>query len=68
MALQPLVTQAIRDYTIPDADLGTTINLFNHFDDPLTDGLVARFELYNPALGGALRKRCCSTKAGPVLP
>ncbi|MEB3229189.1 MAG: peptidylprolyl isomerase [Synechocystis sp.] len=68
MALQPLVTQAIRDYTIPDADLGTTINLFNHFDDPLTDGLIARFELYNPSLGGGITEVVLFNQGGVGAP
>lgn len=43
----------IADLVVKDAT-PTTINLFNNFDDPRTTGLVAKFELYNTALGGGV--------------
>ncbi|MEY2984992.1 MAG: hypothetical protein RLZZ568_1609 [Cyanobacteriota bacterium] len=68
MALQPLITQAIRDYTILNPDLGTTLNLFEYFDDPLTDGLIARFELYNTALGGGMTEVVLFNQGGAGAP
>ena len=54
MTSTPVVTSLLSDVvatgTTPDAN----INLFNHFDDPLTTGLVARFELSDPSLGGGV--------------
>lgn len=68
MAIQPLITEPIKDFIVPDSDLGTTINLFNHFDDPLTDGLIARFELYNPALGGGITEVVLFNQGGMGAP
>ncbi|NET08936.1 MAG: hypothetical protein F6K16_30400 [Symploca sp. SIO2B6] len=43
----------IPDFTVDPNAANTAINLFNHFDDVETTGLVARFELYDtPLVGG----------------
>ena len=68
MAVQPLITQPLRDYIIFDPDIGTTINLFNHFDDPLTNGLIARFELYNTDLGGGITELVLFNQGGVGVP
>ena len=54
MTTIPLVTQAIEDINVnPDA-ANSTIDLLQHFDDPLTTGRVARFELRDSSLGGGV--------------
>ncbi len=46
----------------------TTLNLFDSFDDPLTTGLVARFELYNQGLGGGITNVLLFDQAGAGAP
>ncbi|BAZ45605.1 hypothetical protein NIES4102_26310 [Chondrocystis sp. NIES-4102] len=54
MATIPLITQSLNDLNIAQNAANTTINLFQHFDDPLTTGKIARFELYDSSLGGGV--------------
>lgn len=54
MATIPLITQSLNDLNIAQNAANTTINLFQHFDDPLTTGKIARFELYDNSLGGGV--------------
>lgn len=44
----PMLTNPIPDQEVVINAENTTLNLFDHFDDPFTTGLVARFELFNP--------------------
>ncbi|MEA5618037.1 peptidylprolyl isomerase, partial [Cronbergia sp. UHCC 0137] len=54
MATLPVITTLIDDVVVVGNAEDTTISLFNHFDDPLTTGLVARFELYDTSLSGGI--------------
>jgi len=54
MTTIPLVTQPINDLDVNENAANTTINLFEHFDDPFTTGKVARFELEQDSLGGGV--------------
>jgi len=47
MVALPTLTNQIEDFAIA-ANEQTQINLFDNFDDPLTTGLVATFDLANP--------------------
>ncbi|MDR9403009.1 MAG: peptidylprolyl isomerase [Halothece sp. Uz-M2-17] len=47
MVAVPVLTNPIADLEVLGDLQETTINLFNNFDDPLTTGLVARFELFD---------------------
>jgi cyclophilin family peptidyl-prolyl cis-trans isomerase len=48
-----IVVNPISDVVVRNAR-NTAVNLLNNFDDPLTTGLVARFELFNTALRGGV--------------
>jgi cyclophilin family peptidyl-prolyl cis-trans isomerase len=48
-----IVVNPISDVVVRNAR-NTTVNLLNNFDDPLTTGLVARFELFNTSLAGGV--------------
>ncbi len=48
-----ITVRSLPDLSIRGAQ-STGLNLLNHFDDPRTTGLVARFELYNATLGGGV--------------
>ena len=48
MVAIPILTSAIADLEVMINAEETTLNLFDHFDDPFTTGLVARFQLFNP--------------------
>ena len=50
----PVVTQPLDDLSVNENASNTTVNLFEHFDDPLTTGKVARFVLENSSLGGGV--------------
>lgn len=50
----PSVIAEIDDITTDTRNDQDTIDLLTHFDDPFTTGKVARFELYDSALGGAI--------------
>ncbi|MCC0176628.1 peptidylprolyl isomerase [Waterburya agarophytonicola K14] len=54
MTTIPLVTQPLDDVNVNENANNTTINLFQHFDDPFTTGRVARFELVDSSLGGGV--------------
>jgi cyclophilin family peptidyl-prolyl cis-trans isomerase len=62
-----VVVNPIADRQVKQTDT-TTLNLFESFDDPLTTGLVARFELYNPALGGGITNVVLFDQAGVGAP
>ncbi len=50
----PIITDNLDDILAVNSSDSTTIDLFNHFDDPFTTGLVARFELYDQSLAGGV--------------
>ncbi|MDJ0581749.1 Calx-beta domain-containing protein, partial [Crocosphaera sp.] len=50
----PIIKDPISDLTVIENAANTNIDLLNHFDDPLTTGQVARFELYNTDLAGGI--------------
>ena len=54
MTTIPLVTQPLDDLNVNENAGNTTINLFEHFDDPFTTGKVALFELEKDSLGGGV--------------
>ncbi len=54
MTTIPLVTQPINDVTVAENAGNTTVNLFQHFDDPFTTGQIARFELADESLAGGV--------------
>ena len=54
MDANPVVSRPIEDLVVAQNDNNTTVNLFQHFDDPLTTGRVARFELTDISLGGGV--------------
>jgi peptidyl-prolyl cis-trans isomerase A (cyclophilin A) len=49
-----LVTEPISDIVVEVNSDNTIINLFEHFDDPLTTGQIARFELSDPSIGNGI--------------
>ena len=54
MTTIPLVTQPINDVTVAENAGNTTVDLFQHFDDPFTTGQIARFELADDSLAGGV--------------
>lgn len=48
------ITTPIEDQAVVENAADNTVDLFNHFDDPRTTGLVARFELYKTSLAGGV--------------
>ncbi|MGK7879623.1 MAG: peptidylprolyl isomerase [Crocosphaera sp.] len=50
----PIIKNPISDLTVLENAANTNIDLLAHFDDPLTTGQVARFELYNTDLAGGI--------------
>jgi peptidyl-prolyl cis-trans isomerase A (cyclophilin A) len=65
-----IVVSPIRNIVVP-AGTETAIsplNLINNFDDPLTTGLVARFELYDTSLGGGVADVVLFDQAGAGAP
>ena len=50
----PLITQRIDDLTVAENSTETTLDLTQNFDDPLTTGQIARFELADSSLGGGV--------------
>ncbi|MBE7385041.1 MAG: peptidylprolyl isomerase [Leptolyngbya sp. SIO1E4] len=55
-ASQPVITDTLNNIlAVSDAE-DVSINLSDHFDDPSTTGLVARFELFNTSLGGGVKE------------
>lgn len=50
----PIVTQPLDDIVAIENAADTTIDLFQHFDDPFTTGQIASFELFDTSLGGGV--------------
>ena len=49
-----LISEPISDITVGVNSGNTTINLFNHFDDPFSTGLVAIFQLHDTFIGDGI--------------
>ena len=54
MTTIPLISQLLDNSNVAENANDTTIDLFQYFDDPLTTGKVARFELTDTSLGGGV--------------
>ena len=54
MTTVPLITQSLDNSNVAENADNTTVNLFQHFDDPFTTGRVARFELADTSLEGGV--------------
>ncbi|MEM9007883.1 MAG: peptidylprolyl isomerase [Cyanobacteria bacterium P01_F01_bin.86] len=50
----PIVKDELNNVIVPTDAEDVEISLLNHFDDPYTTGLVARFELYDSSLAGGV--------------
>jgi cyclophilin family peptidyl-prolyl cis-trans isomerase len=68
MASLPIITKALDNVVIPENTGDTAINLFQHFDDPLTTGKIARFELADTSLGGGITNVLLFDQAGAGAP
>ena len=65
---RPVVTDALNNIlAISDAE-DDLVNLSNHFDDPSTTGLVARFELFDASLGGGVKEVLLFDQPGAGAP
>lgn len=68
MTTLPIVTQLIDDLVVSENGTDTTIDLFQHFDDPQTTGKIARFELTDTTLGGGVTNVLLFDQAGAGAP
>jgi cyclophilin family peptidyl-prolyl cis-trans isomerase len=50
----PLITQPLDNVVVSENAANSSINLFQHFDDPVTTGQIARFELADSSLNGGV--------------
>ena len=66
--LPPNITNPINDLTVLEDAVNTTLDLFSNFDDPLTTGQVATFELYSTELAGGLINVLLFDQAGEGAP
>jgi peptidyl-prolyl cis-trans isomerase A (cyclophilin A) len=64
----PLVTQPLDNVVVAENATNTMIDLFQHFDDPLTTGRVARFELSDTSLGGGVTNVLLFDQTGAGAP
>lgn len=64
----PLITQPLDDLVVAENATDTTVDLLQHFDDPLTTGKVARFELFDSSLGGGVTNVVLFDQAGAGAP
>lgn len=67
-ASQPIVTIALDDILAVNNAADVSVDLFSHFDDPSTTGLVAEFELFNTSLGGGVKEVLLFDQAGAGAP
>ncbi|WP_019503949.1 peptidylprolyl isomerase [Pleurocapsa sp. PCC 7319] len=68
MTTLPIITQPIDDLVVSENGANTTIDLFQHFDDPQTTGQIARFELADSSLGGGVTNVLLFDQAGAGAP
>ncbi|MEL4895963.1 peptidylprolyl isomerase [Crocosphaera sp. Alani8] len=52
--LPPIITNPISDLTVVENAANTNLDLLTNFDDTLTTGKIATFELYNTDLAGGI--------------
>ncbi|MEM8675938.1 MAG: peptidylprolyl isomerase [Cyanobacteria bacterium P01_G01_bin.67] len=64
----PLITTRIEDLTVPVNSVDATFDLTQNFDDPLTTGQIARFELADSSLGGGVTEVLLFDQAGAGAP
>ena len=64
----PVVTQPLDDVSVNENASNTTVNLFEHFEDPLTTGKVARFVLEDSSLGGGVTNVLLFDREGAGAP
>ncbi len=64
----PIVTDALDNIVAPTDAADEVKNLFSHFDDPFTTGLVARFELFDTSLAGGVTEVLLFDQAGEGAP
>jgi cyclophilin family peptidyl-prolyl cis-trans isomerase len=64
----PLITKPLDNVVVSENASNTTIDLFQHFDDPLTTGRIARFELSDPSLGGGVTNVLLFDQTGAGAP
>ncbi|MEM9007882.1 MAG: peptidylprolyl isomerase [Cyanobacteria bacterium P01_F01_bin.86] len=50
----PIIKDALDNVIVPTDAEDVEVDLLDHFDDPYTTGLVARFELYDSSLAGGV--------------
>ena len=67
-ASQPIVTNDLNDIRAVSSAADLSVDLFAHFDDPSTTGLVARFELFAVGLGSRVKEVLLCDQAGAGAP
>ncbi|MDB9524579.1 peptidylprolyl isomerase [Oscillatoria sp. CS-180] len=67
-ASQPIVTNDLNDIRAVSTAANLSVDLFAHFDDPSTTGLVARFELFASVLGSRVKEVLLFDQAGAGAP
>ena len=67
-ASQPIVTNDLNDIRAVSSAADLSVDLFAHFDDPSTTGLVARFELFAVGLGSRVKEVLLFDQAGAGAP
>ena len=68
MTTIPLITEPLNNNAVALDASNTTIDLFQHFDDPFTTGLVARFELADSSLGAGVTNVLLFDQSGAGAP
>ncbi|MEL6383696.1 MAG: peptidylprolyl isomerase [Cyanobacteria bacterium J06626_18] len=64
----PVVTDDLSNIVVSTDAADEVKNLFDHFDDPFTTGLVARFELFDTSLAGGVTEVLLFDQAGEGAP
>ncbi|MEM8721928.1 MAG: peptidylprolyl isomerase [Cyanobacteria bacterium P01_G01_bin.39] len=64
----PLITTRIDDLTVAENSANATFDLTQNFDDPLTTGQIARFELADSSLGGGVTEVLLFDQTGAGAP
>ncbi len=68
MTTIPLITQPLENLNVAENASNTTVDLFQHFDDPFTTGQVARFELVDSSLEGGVTNVLLFDQTGEGAP
>jgi peptidyl-prolyl cis-trans isomerase A (cyclophilin A) len=64
----PIITQPIDNVIVAGNAENTAVDLLQHFDDPLTTGKIARFELADSNLGGGVTNILLFDQSGAGAP